>query len=159
MKGSQLILILCTLALLLNTQGQDRSPINSVHREIAITFDDLPLQGPPLGIDKLRDMTAKLLHSINANNVPAFGDVNEAKLYRNGRLDPARVAILKMWLDAGLELGNHTFSHADINKTPLAAYEQEIIRGETVTAGLLRERGMKLRYFRHPFLHAGSDAE
>ena len=64
-----------------------------------------------------------------------------------------------MWLDEGLELGNHTFSHPDLNSTPLNVFEQDVIRGEEVTSRLLKARGQKLRYFRHPFLHAGNNIE
>ena len=42
---------------------------------------------------------------------------------------------------------------------PLAAVEQDLIRGETVTKQLLSQRGMKLRYFRHPVLLTGPDIE
>jgi peptidoglycan/xylan/chitin deacetylase (PgdA/CDA1 family) len=128
-------------------------------REVAVTFDDLPLQGSALEADKLRDMTARLLRSTKANRVPVFGDVNEGKLYRGGKLDSERVAILRMWLDAGAELGNHTFSHLSLKDHPLAAVEQDLIRGETITRQLLTERGMKLRYFRHPELQTGPDVE
>ena len=128
-------------------------------RQVAITIDDLPLQGPRLDTTRLKAMTEKLLRSLTTNKVPAFADVNETKLYRNGRLDPALVSILRMWLDAGVELGNHTYSHADINTTPLAAYKQDVIRGEKVIRDLLSEKGMKLRYFRHPVLHTGRDEQ
>ena len=126
-------------------------------RELAITFDDLPAPGGSVVSDDaatLKEMTGRLLRSIRANNIPAVGFVNEEKLYKNGEFDP-RVAILQMWLDAGLELGNHTFSHMDLQTTPLAAYKEDVIRGENITAKLLHERGMKLRYFRHPYLHVG----
>jgi len=64
-----------------------------------------------------------------------------------------------MWLGAGLELGNHTFSHPDLHTTPLDVFEQDVIRGEEVTRRLLKARGQTLRYFRHPFLHAGNSIE
>ncbi len=99
-------------------------------------------------------MTKKLLGSIRANRIPAIGFVNEERLHRPGEFN-ARVGILRMWLDAGLELGNHTFSHLDLQTTPLAAYEADVIRGQAVTARLLREKGMKLRYFRYPYLDVG----
>jgi peptidoglycan/xylan/chitin deacetylase (PgdA/CDA1 family) len=128
-------------------------------REVAVTFDDLPLQGPYLTDTELREMTERLLRSVKANGVPVFGDVVEGQLYRNGELDSERVAVLKMWLDAGAELGNHTYSHLSLNSHPLAAVEQDLIRGEAVTKRLLGERGMRLRYFRHPVLHTGPDIE
>ncbi len=103
-------------------------------------------------------MTGRLLSSIKANHIPAVGFVNEEKLYEDDEFK-ARVAILQMWLDAGLELGNHTFSHSNLQTTPLAAYQEDVIRGETVTKRLLRERGRKLRYFRYPFLELGPALE
>src|SRR3712207_7679787 len=61
--------------------------------------------------------------------------------------------------EAGGELGNHTFSHVSLRRAPLAAYEDDVVRGETVTRMLLEERGMRLRYFRHPFLWTGETPE
>ena len=128
-----------------------------MRREVAITFDDLPAPAdslPSNDINTLRVMTKKLLGSIRANDVPAIGFVNEGMLYNRGEFK-ARVAILRMWLDAGLELGNHTFSHMDLQTATLAAYEADVIRGESVTAKLLQEKGVRLRYFRYPYLDVG----
>jgi peptidoglycan/xylan/chitin deacetylase (PgdA/CDA1 family) len=146
-------------ALTVTASAQGKASPQITRREVAVTFDDLPLQGPPLETKALRDMTARLLASTRANHVPVFGDVNERKLYNNGRLDGERVAILKMWLDAGAELGNHTFSHLSLKDHPLSQVEQDLIRGEAVTKRLLAERGRKLRYFRHPELQTGPDLE
>jgi len=136
-------------------QGQTHS--RNMPREVAVTFDDLPTAygGSP---GRLREVTTKLLRSIKSNNVPAIGFVNEIKLYVPGQIDE-RTALLQMWLDAGLELGNHNFSHAYIDRTPLAAYQEEVIRGETITNMLLREKGMKLRYYRHTELKTGPTPE
>jgi peptidoglycan/xylan/chitin deacetylase (PgdA/CDA1 family) len=62
-----------------------------------------------------------------------------------------------MWPDAGYELGNHTFGHASFYRTPLAAFQRQVIDGEPVTRSLLAARNMKLRYFRHPYLNTGPD--
>ena len=127
-------------------------------REIAVTFDDLPLGGPEVGLPRLRTMTAALLATLKREGVTAVGLVNESKLYRPGEIDE-RTAVLKDWLDAGHELGNHTFSHPSFFDTPLAAFQEDVIRGETVTRMLLAEKGQKLRYFRHPFLRTGPTLE
>jgi peptidoglycan/xylan/chitin deacetylase (PgdA/CDA1 family) len=132
-----------------------------IHRAVAVTFDDLPAPSDSVVSDDagaLKEMTGRLLSSIKANHIPAVGFVNEERLYEGDDFK-ARSAILKMWLDAGLELGNHTFSHPSLQTTPLAAYEEDVIRGETITKRLLRERGRKLRYFRYPFLDLGPDLE
>lgn len=129
-------------------------------REVSITFDDLLLVSVPRhDIASYREVTTKLLAAITAHKVPAIGFVNEDKLYTDGKLNAARVELLRRWLDSGLELGNHTFSHPDLNTMPLDAFQADVIRGEEVTGTLLRRRGMRLRYFRHPFLHTGADLE
>ena len=43
-----------------------------------------------------------------------------------------RIKALSMWLDYGFELGNHTFSHASLNRVPLKQWEEEVIRGEAL---------------------------
>jgi peptidoglycan/xylan/chitin deacetylase (PgdA/CDA1 family) len=106
----------------------------------------------------MRRVTARLLESVKRNGVPAVGFVNERRLLVRGEMD-ARTDLLRAWLDAGLELGNHTFSHLNLQKAPLEEYKDDVVRGETVTRALLAERGMKLRYFRHPFLFTGTTPE
>src|SRR5215470_4471235 len=68
-----------------------------------------------------------------------------------------RTDLLRMWLDAGAELGNHTYSHPSLQRTELAAYEEDVIRGEKTISLLMKERGLRLRYFRYPFLQTGPD--
>jgi len=130
----------------------------AARREVAVTFDDLPFVHVP-SVEKQREMTHKLLRSVAAHDVPAVGFVNENKLLNEGARDERRVALLRMWTDAKLELGNHTFSHPDLHRTPLAAFREDVVRGETDTRSLLQKSGKKLRYFRHPFLHTGRDIE
>jgi peptidoglycan/xylan/chitin deacetylase (PgdA/CDA1 family) len=140
-------------ALTIPVSSQDR-----VVRQVAVTFDDLPVVSMTRqDLQSWRDITARLLAAIKAHHVPAIGFVNETKL--GDPPDPARVALLEQWLDAGLELGNHSFSHRDLNQTPLAAFEDDVIRGERTTGELLKRRGRRLRFFRHPFLHTGETLE
>lgn len=127
-------------------------------REIAITFDDLPFGGPDLGLARIRAANEAILATLRKGGVPAVGFVNERKLFVPGEMD-ARTAILQSWLDAGAELGNHTFSHPSFQETPLAAFQEDVVRGETVTRMLLERRGQKLRWFRHPFLRTGPSLE
>src|SRR5262249_8091836 len=71
----------------------------------------------------------------------------------------ARRDVLRLWLERGHELGNHTYSHRSLNTQPLEEFEQDVVRGEPVTRALLAERGRTLRYFRHPFLQVGLDLD
>jgi peptidoglycan-N-acetylglucosamine deacetylase len=126
-------------------------------RQVAVTIDDLPAgmadRLPAAGITA---MTAKLLGTLRDQKIPVVGFVNEKKLYKTGEVDE-RIQALQMWVDYGFELGNHTFSHASLNQVGLKAWEEEVVRGESVTRMLLAPHKMKLRYFRHPYLDTGRD--
>ena len=158
-KSLPAILALLMMSVLIPVvAAQKRDPAKGT-RLMAVTFDDLPVISLRRDIASQRQLTLKLLRAITSNRVPVVGFVNESKLRTDGKLDEQRVAFLRMWLDAGLELGNHTFSHPDLHSTPLDAFEEDVIRGEEVTKQLLEARGRQLRYFRHPFLHAGNSIE
>lgn len=124
-------------------------------REVAVTFDDLPAVPATIPLAQQQTMTRDLLRSIKAAGVPAIGFVNEGKLETDGKTDPAKVKLLELWLEAGLELGNHSYSHPDLHRLDVAKYEEDIARGERVIRPLLKKRGRELRWFRHPFLHTG----
>lgn len=130
-----------------------------IDRTIAVTIDDLPVVVTQSDAKKRLDITRKLLGHIKNAKVPAIGFVNENKLYIDGKRNDEQVALLKMWLDAGLELGNHTFSHRGADAISVEEYTKDILRGEEVTKELLLAKGMNIRYFRHPFLHTGADME
>jgi peptidoglycan/xylan/chitin deacetylase (PgdA/CDA1 family) len=132
--------------------------LSAQQKEIAVTIDDLPLNGPQFDAARLRLMTDKFLAGIKKHQIPAVGFVNESLLYMPNETD-ARIAILKSWIDAGVELGNHTFSHSGFKTTSLANFQDDFIRGEAVTKILLKEKGRKPRYFRHPFLQMGATLE
>lgn len=155
--------IVCLLAIVFvaSVKGQNQPPEKAPRRLVAITFDDLPAAGRSrnYSTDAIKGMTSKLLQTFYSHKIPVVGFVNEKGLYqKTGEVDE-RIAVLQMWLDAGQELGNHTFSHLSFNTTPLADYEEDVIRGETVTKILLKQKGMKLRYFRYPFFFTGPTLE
>jgi peptidoglycan/xylan/chitin deacetylase (PgdA/CDA1 family) len=132
---------------------------NSLHRTIAITIDDLPAASANFMTgEEINEMTTKLLTTLREQKVPAVGFVNERKLYKIGEVD-ARINALKMWGDFGFELGNHTYAHTSLNRVSLKEWEEDVIRGETVTAILLAQHGMKMRYLRHPYLDTGRDLQ
>src|SRR6266436_7641331 len=142
----------------INVCAQQAAGPHARQKEIAITIDDLPLNGRQFDLKRLRVMTDKLLSGIKANRIPVIGFVNESLLYVPGETD-ARIALLKAWSEAGVELGNHTFAHLGLKDTPLAEYEDDFVRGDAVTRIVMERRGSKPRYFRHPFLQMGPTKE
>jgi len=153
---------LCLSVLLLG-MAHARVPAQGTPRMIVITIDDLP--GAEPGTDhavsdlkELERINRAIPAILKAHHVPAIGFVNGWKLEITGQRD-GRAALLESWLDAGMTLGNHTYSHPDFQTTQLAQFEDDTIRGEAEIQALMSERGMKLKYFRHPFLNTGPTLE
>lgn len=140
--------------------AQPASPMPPPQRAIVVTIDDLPFQGQQPSTEEILDVNRRLVERLVANEIPAIGFVNEQKLERPpGEVSDELVAVLELWLDAGLELGNHGYDHLDLHRVPLEAYEEDVLRGERVTRRLLAERDLVPRFFRHPFLHTGRSLE
>jgi len=128
-------------------------------RFIAVTIDDLPVVSTRRDLKTRQEITKKLLNHITKAKIPAVGFVNENKLYAGDKRDETQIDLLRSWLDASLELGNHTFSHRSLNNIEPKDYQNDILRGEIITKELLKTKGKRMRYFRHPFLQTGLSLE
>ena len=126
-------------------------------RSVAFTFDDLPATRLTT-LSDAEAMTTQLLDALERHAIPAIGFVNESKLDAVSGEERARAALLASWLDAGHELGNHTYSHLRLYGATLDAFQADVLRGEHVTRALMAERGRAPRFFRHPTLNTGRDA-
>lgn len=147
-KGCFFALGLCTLMHLSNGQT----------KKVCITVDDLP--AVTYGIKDYEfalELTRGLIRSFNEYDVPAIGYVNESKLYRNGLLDSLQVGLLNLWLQNGLDIGNHTFSHLNYHRVAFEEYAQDIIKGERIIKRLAANYGKEVKFFRHPYLRSGRD--
>jgi len=151
MNKNILFIVFCFAAITISAQ--------TTTREVAITIDDLPVVSLIKEIEFHQQITNDLLAKLKKYNVPAIGFVNEGKLYKDDILIDERVDLLKQWLNAGLELGNHTYSHWSLNRIPAKDYIEDLLKGEEITRRLMRDAGKELIYFRHPFLHTGRSIE
>lgn len=130
------------------------------NKNISVTMDDLPLQRiGHFKNDQCKIIIDKLIEKIKSEKAPIVGFVNEEKLQVDGKNDEAKIELLKDWLNASLDLGNHTFSHKSANRVPIEEYEKDILNGERVIRNLIEEKGKKLTYFRHPYLQTGRSLE
>lgn len=128
-------------------------------RQMAITIDDLPWTSDEFGDAHEAQLTAQLLRTLQRWQVPAIGFVNENKLEtKTGALRPARLQLLQDWLKAGMELGNHSYSHQSLNRIPVETYIADVLKGEQRLRPMLAQAGQDLVWFRHPFLQTGRDA-
>jgi peptidoglycan-N-acetylglucosamine deacetylase len=123
-------------------------------QKVAVTFDDLPLNGelPPgvTYVDIARDTLAVLQ---KYHLPPTYGFVNSKRLEN----DPAAAEGLKLWA-ASEPIGNHTYSHMDLNANPLEAFEREMAENEPVLE-LLAAKDANWRWLRYPYLHEGDTVE
>src|SRR5262249_40786963 len=117
--------------------------VAALGREVAITIDDLPAARGEGSFDEVRAMTARLLAPFREQRIPVTGFVNPGRTKLNA--DELRT-ILNLWIDAGAELGNHTWSHVDLNTTSSADYEVEITRADAALRLILEARGKKLEF-------------
>jgi peptidoglycan/xylan/chitin deacetylase (PgdA/CDA1 family) len=135
------------------TLGFGAPAAQAAHGRIALTFDDLPaltLLNSQAYVDYANDM---ILRELAHHHAHAIGFVNEGKL---NELDRTRqIANLKKWLDADMELGNHTYSHETPNRIRSTTYVEDIARGEVVIRPMLAARHKALIWFRHPYLETG----
>jgi peptidoglycan/xylan/chitin deacetylase (PgdA/CDA1 family) len=146
------LLIVFLLGLITSAHAQ------TARRTMAVTFDDLPYVnfGNGTYIENARAATAKILSALKKHKVPAVGFVNEGKL-EDAREE--RIALLRQWVESGMMLANHTYSHPDFNSLTVEQFEEEITKGEVVTRQLMRSRQPYQLYFRHPMTHTGDTKE
>ena len=149
----RILLIVLLLGLFCSVRAQTAT------RTMAVTIDDLPYVNYASGpyLKNARLATAKILSTLKKRKVQAVAFVNEGKLDSGDR--EARIALLRQWVDAGMILGNHTYSHPDFNRLTVEQFEEEITKGEIVTRKLMRSREPYQLYFRHPMTHTGDTRE
>lgn len=121
--------------------------------DIAITVDDLSGNGGlPPGMTRLA-IADLYIHALKQRRVPdAYGLVNVAKLQR----DSDGAEVLDSWRRAGYSLGNHSYSHMNLNRAAsLEEWKADVLTGEQEIAR--RMKGADWRYFRFPNMAAGKD--
>ena len=117
---------------------------------LAITFDDLPWSGPlPAGDSSAYQPLARLAAVLRVHGAPATGFVVcERATGESSALDN--------WVAWGNTLGNHSWSHHDLNHTPPDRWIADVRRCDSY---LKRFGEASLPYLRFPFLHEGPTLE
>lgn len=113
-------------------------------KTVVITIDDLPFVGEYRNFH-LNMMMETLLQQ----RVPATGFIIASEV-RNDNWD-----MLHKFRDAGFDLGNHTYSHANLNRLSTAEYMQEISKADSLLKPVLT----KPKYFRYPYLAMSNGAK
>lgn len=151
MKRSAAVLLLLLAFILaacatVARQGGDAAP------QLAITMDDLPVHGALPPGETREDVAARIVAAFREAGVPeVYGFVNGAYVAR----EPEAGAALEAWVAAGYPLGNHTWSHRNLNDVSAEEFETEIVRNEEI----LQRNGQNAewRWLRYPYLSEGRD--
>jgi len=126
--------------------------------KVAVTVDDLPEHGDlPPGVSR-EDVSRGILKAFKENGVDhAYGFTNGYFMDRS----PEEIAILKEWLIAGYPLGNHTYSHSELDSVTTDSYIADIEKQDRLlqTLATFSPLIQKRRMFRYPFLEEGSTLE
>jgi peptidoglycan/xylan/chitin deacetylase (PgdA/CDA1 family) len=129
-------------------------------QKVAITMDDLPLNGElPPGVTRA-ETTRNVIEILKKRHVPpVYGFINAKRL--EGNTDGAEA--LKLWA-AAEPVGNHTYSHMDLEENSALAFERDIEENEPALELLsvgLRNGDAKddWHWFRYPYLHEGDAVE
>ena len=121
---------------------------------VALTYDDLPglvLKPDQAYVDKTN---TALIAALKRHRFPTIGFVNEGKI--DDLVRDRQITVLHQWIDAGFDLGNHTFSHESPNTLGAQGYVEDIANGEHVIRPMMDAAHRPLKWFRHPYLETGS---
>ena len=123
-------------------------------QQIALTFDDLPSHDKlPPGETRV-EIAQKIIAALKDAHVPpVYGFVNGLRLVDDAPSTP----VLALWRDAGFPLGNHTYSHMNLNTNNAADWEADFLKNEPVIAPLMK--GADFRWLRYPYLAEGETVQ
>lgn len=122
--------------------------------QLAFTWDDLPAHSVlPQGETRV-DIGRKIIAAMQAAHMPpVYGFVNGSFLQN----EPLSAPMLTEWRKAGLMLGNHTWSHMDLNQSSVADWEADVLKNEPVLKQYAY--GIDWHWLRFPFLSEGNTLE
>ena len=119
-------------------------------REIALTIDDLPLVASKMDTagnqQRATERFNQIIVALKENNIPATGFVIA------GAIAKGQWSFLEQFRDAGFIIGNHTYSHRNLNQMQADKYIADVARADKILAPLLTEP----KYFRYPYLAEGN---
>ena len=120
------------------------------HPVVALTFDDLPAAGGfPDGETRTAILGRLAGELISAHLKGVYGFVNAVDLDD----DPDTQDALRDWVVAGMNVGNHTWSHPSLNDVTAEGFEREIARDEPDLRKYAGSRDW--HWFRYPNLEEG----
>jgi lysophospholipase L1-like esterase/peptidoglycan/xylan/chitin deacetylase (PgdA/CDA1 family) len=118
---------------------------------LAFTFDDMPAHSALPSNTTRIEIGNRIIAALKAGGAPAFGFVNGVLIDR----EPASAPVLGAWRKAGLPLGNHGWSHANLGEISDDQFVAELTRNEPLLAARMGTEDW--HWFRYPFLAEASN--
>jgi peptidoglycan/xylan/chitin deacetylase (PgdA/CDA1 family) len=120
-------------------------------QQIAFTFDDLPSHSTLPPGETRQEVAEKILSALkNAGMPPTYGFVNAVRMEEQ----PDTIHVLEAWRKAGNPLGNHSWSHMNLDQHTVLEFEGDVLRGEPA---LKQQMGAgDWHWFRFPYLAEGA---
>jgi uncharacterized protein (TIGR02246 family) len=148
--------LLCLLAAVIATPAASAAPAAAAApRPVLVSVDDLPIaQALNTTPAERKRITRGLLDALARHKIHAVALVTWSNVK-----DPSDLELLRMWVDAGHELGNHSWDHLSYTATPSDAYIADIEKARARLEDFLAPLGRKPRFFRFPFLREGDTRE
>lgn len=119
-------------------------------KEIAITMDDLPLvasrMNTPGNRQRSTERFTQIVQTFQKYKVPVIGFVIA------GAIEKGQWDFLEQFRQAGFMLGNHTYSHYDLNQTSAKKYIADVERADKILTPIMTNP----KYFRYPYLAEGN---
>lgn len=125
-------------------------------RPLLVTVDDLPMLGLHREASAARrlEITEGLLQVLEAHDIQAVG------LVTWGLVGPeSDTQLLEKWLQAGHELGNHSYDHRSLHRGDSETFIADVEKARHHLVPFLESHGKDLRFFRFPLLHEGDTHE
>ena len=144
------LIVLASVSAAASAPPPSPAAVAQAKTKLALTFDDLPVHGPlPPGTSRA-DVARSIVATLrSAKAPPTYGFVN-AKGLQDA---PETAAFLEIWRAAGHPLGNHTFSHMDLNTNSVEAFEQDALADEPALQAAMGTSDW--HWFRYPYLREG----
>jgi len=114
-------------------------------RLVALTIDDLPFVGPVNNQKGDINRFTQLVTQIDERQVPATGFIIA------GSIAKGQDELLTYFKQKGYGLGNHTYTHINLNRVGATRYIADLDKSEERLQGVLTYP----KYFRYPYLAEG----
>jgi beta-lactamase regulating signal transducer with metallopeptidase domain len=130
------------------------------NKKLAIGFVSIPPVDRTANPPKDSDATARLMiEKLKSFKIPAIGFVQGGMISDGEKLYPVRANIVRLWRDAGFEIGIGGYRHIWFYDSSYEDYVANVEKNETITKKILAEKNLPLRYFSYPYLNTGKSAE